>query len=197
MREETDECLSTPSRAAFPPREPWTDLDNFKRHAAQPGWPSARPNSISISEHHQVPVLKFTNSWKMIYSDSRMLLNQVGRMAKTFRVIVLTDSLLHFCVFPTLIRTTFSPESRVRSKLKKQEALKPQKQQKKRERACFLNNRQKIFILSQWSVSLRHTCYLSWYFQWISFQNERSDVSHLGLENIRPYCWQARPTVGV
>lgn len=64
-------------------------------------------------------------------------------MAKTFRVIVLTDSLLHFCVFPTLIRTTFSPESKVRSKLKKQEALKPQKQQKKENVPVFLTTDKK------------------------------------------------------
>lgn len=68
----------------------------------------------------------------MIYSDSCVLSSQVGRMAKTFGEIVLTDSLLHFCVLPTLIRTTFSPASRVRSKLTEQEALKPQKPRKKR-----------------------------------------------------------------
>lgn len=40
--EETDGCLSTPSGAQdFLPREPWNDLNDFKRLADRPGRPSS------------------------------------------------------------------------------------------------------------------------------------------------------------
>lgn len=107
---------------------------------------SLRTNNVDRTHSHiqfhfqSITRLQFWSSQtveKMIYSDSCMLLNQVGKMVKTFRVIVLTDSLRHFCVLPALIRTTFSPENKVRSELKKAGGTETTKTTKRRMSLLF------------------------------------------------------------